>query len=222
MAGMWAFNDAASMIKQNYSLLTTLLIYRTCMCFRNGAQLQEDRHPQPGHLLRLWLCDAVPQVRTTASTQQRSVVSLRVSSDSWTFCASVLYCRYAFSKNNQPTMLPIPNSNVAFGNAKEMSRTDIARLNTLYGCCKCPLWSYTVHKQCITVIHTHIIPDPNVPLVFSEEVWPDVCLCSPQFTDQWWNNKLLMSLHDQSVSVLFLIKKHLTPHTPLKLGVWGG
>ncbi|XP_034412594.1 high choriolytic enzyme 2-like [Cyclopterus lumpus] len=44
------------------------------------------------------------------------------------------YHKYAFSKNNQPTMVPIPNSNVNFGNAKEMSRTDIARLNTLYGC----------------------------------------------------------------------------------------
>ncbi|XP_053178200.1 hatching enzyme 1.2-like [Scomber japonicus] len=45
------------------------------------------------------------------------------------------YHRYAFSKNNQPTMVPIPNSNVSFGNAKEMSRNDIARLNTLYKCC---------------------------------------------------------------------------------------
>ncbi|XP_030269940.1 low choriolytic enzyme-like [Sparus aurata] len=44
------------------------------------------------------------------------------------------YHRYAFSRNNQPTMVPIPNSNVSFGNAKEMSRNDIARLNTLYKC----------------------------------------------------------------------------------------
>ena len=35
-------------------------------------------------------------------------------------------------------MVPIPNSSVSFGNAKEMSRNDIARLNTLYKCCKCP------------------------------------------------------------------------------------
>ncbi|XP_053709402.1 hatching enzyme 1.2-like [Synchiropus splendidus] len=46
------------------------------------------------------------------------------------------YHKYAFSKNNQPTMLPIPNPNVSFGNAKEMSRNDIARLNTLYKCCE--------------------------------------------------------------------------------------
>ncbi|XP_071400322.1 hatching enzyme 1.2-like [Centroberyx affinis] len=44
------------------------------------------------------------------------------------------YHKYAFSKNNQPTMIPIPNSNVSFGNTKEMSHNDKARLNTLYKC----------------------------------------------------------------------------------------
>uniref|UniRef100_A0A3Q3MVZ3 Metalloendopeptidase n=1 Tax=Labrus bergylta TaxID=56723 RepID=A0A3Q3MVZ3_9LABR len=44
------------------------------------------------------------------------------------------YHKYAFSKNNKPTMLPIPNPNVSFGNAKEMSSNDKARLNTLYKC----------------------------------------------------------------------------------------
>uniref|UniRef100_A0A3Q3WXH2 Metalloendopeptidase n=1 Tax=Mola mola TaxID=94237 RepID=A0A3Q3WXH2_MOLML len=48
------------------------------------------------------------------------------------------YHRYAFSKNNRPTMVPIPNPNVSFGNAKEMSRNDNARLNMLHKCCKCP------------------------------------------------------------------------------------
>uniref|UniRef100_A0A8C2YWE8 Metalloendopeptidase n=1 Tax=Cyclopterus lumpus TaxID=8103 RepID=A0A8C2YWE8_CYCLU len=64
------------------------------------------------------------------------------------------YHKYAFSKNNQPTMVPIPNSNVNFGNAKEMSRTDIARLNTLYGCCECP------HK------HTDIIHVPHAACLY--------------------------------------------------------
>ncbi|XP_020510138.2 low choriolytic enzyme [Labrus bergylta] len=44
------------------------------------------------------------------------------------------YHKYAFSRNNQPTMLPIPNPNVSFGNAQEMSSNDKARLNTLYKC----------------------------------------------------------------------------------------
>ncbi|XP_061559278.1 hatching enzyme 1.2-like [Phycodurus eques] len=53
---------------------------------------------------------------------------------SYDYNSVMQYHKYAFSRNNQPTMLPIPNSNVSFGNAKEMSRTDIARLNTLYKC----------------------------------------------------------------------------------------
>ncbi|KAF7647811.1 hypothetical protein LDENG_00166090 [Lucifuga dentata] len=44
------------------------------------------------------------------------------------------YERYAFSKNNRPTMEPIPNSNVSFGQATQMSRNDIDRLNRLYKC----------------------------------------------------------------------------------------
>uniref|UniRef100_A0AAY4CBJ2 Metalloendopeptidase n=1 Tax=Denticeps clupeoides TaxID=299321 RepID=A0AAY4CBJ2_9TELE len=44
------------------------------------------------------------------------------------------YHRYAFSKNNQPTMVPIPNSNVEIGKATQMSNNDILRLNRLYQC----------------------------------------------------------------------------------------
>ncbi|KAF0043676.1 hypothetical protein F2P81_005013 [Scophthalmus maximus] len=47
------------------------------------------------------------------------------------------YHKYAFSKNNYPTMVPIPNSNVSFGQATQMSKNDIDRLNRLYQCCKC-------------------------------------------------------------------------------------
>ncbi|KAM9861201.1 hatching enzyme 1.2-like [Aulostomus maculatus] len=44
------------------------------------------------------------------------------------------YEKYAFSKNNRPTMVPIPNSNVSFGQATQMSKNDIDRLNRLYKC----------------------------------------------------------------------------------------
>uniref|UniRef100_A0A3B5PVQ6 Metalloendopeptidase n=1 Tax=Xiphophorus maculatus TaxID=8083 RepID=A0A3B5PVQ6_XIPMA len=44
------------------------------------------------------------------------------------------YHRYAFSANNQPTMVPIPDSSVSFGTATEMSMNDITRLNRLYNC----------------------------------------------------------------------------------------
>ncbi|XP_066511015.1 low choriolytic enzyme-like [Hoplias malabaricus] len=42
------------------------------------------------------------------------------------------YERYDFSRSRQPTIIPIPNSNVAFGCATQMSRTDILRINRLY------------------------------------------------------------------------------------------
>ncbi|XP_034536792.1 low choriolytic enzyme-like isoform X2 [Notolabrus celidotus] len=44
------------------------------------------------------------------------------------------YSRFAFSRNGQPTILPIPNNNVAIGRATQMSPTDILRVNRLYGC----------------------------------------------------------------------------------------
>uniref|UniRef100_A0A3Q3VLZ1 Metalloendopeptidase n=1 Tax=Mola mola TaxID=94237 RepID=A0A3Q3VLZ1_MOLML len=44
------------------------------------------------------------------------------------------YHSYAFSGNSRPTMEPIPNANVEFGTAKQMSKNDIIRLNTLYNC----------------------------------------------------------------------------------------
>lgn len=47
--------------------------------------------------------------------------------------------RYAFSKNNRPTMVPIPDSNVSFGRASQMSNNDIVRINNLYKCCESPV-----------------------------------------------------------------------------------
>ncbi|XP_026802500.1 high choriolytic enzyme 1-like isoform X1 [Pangasianodon hypophthalmus] len=44
------------------------------------------------------------------------------------------YEKTAFSKNGLPTMVPIPNSNVPFGTATQMSQNDIIRLNKLYKC----------------------------------------------------------------------------------------
>uniref|UniRef100_A0A8C2WH30 Metalloendopeptidase n=1 Tax=Cyclopterus lumpus TaxID=8103 RepID=A0A8C2WH30_CYCLU len=55
---------------------------------------------------------------------------------SYDYSSVMQYEKYAFSKNNRPTMVPIPNSNVSFGQATQMSRNDIDRLNRLYKCCK--------------------------------------------------------------------------------------
>ncbi|XP_058637643.1 six-cysteine containing astacin protease 1 [Onychostoma macrolepis] len=42
------------------------------------------------------------------------------------------YGRFAFSKNRQPTIIPIPDSNVSIGQAEKMSSNDILRINRLY------------------------------------------------------------------------------------------
>uniref|UniRef100_A0A8D0AU73 Metalloendopeptidase n=1 Tax=Sander lucioperca TaxID=283035 RepID=A0A8D0AU73_SANLU len=44
------------------------------------------------------------------------------------------YGRFAFSRNRQPTIVPIPDNNVDIGRATQMSPTDILRVNLLYNC----------------------------------------------------------------------------------------
>uniref|UniRef100_A0A4W5LC01 Metalloendopeptidase n=1 Tax=Hucho hucho TaxID=62062 RepID=A0A4W5LC01_9TELE len=44
------------------------------------------------------------------------------------------YTRLAFSKNNQPTILPIPDNSAVIGMATQMSPIDILRINRLYNC----------------------------------------------------------------------------------------
>lgn len=44
------------------------------------------------------------------------------------------YGRFAFSRNRQPTIVPIPDNNVSIGRATQMSRIDILRVNRLYRC----------------------------------------------------------------------------------------
>ncbi|KAL1007048.1 hypothetical protein UPYG_G00081200 [Umbra pygmaea] len=44
------------------------------------------------------------------------------------------YGRFAFSRNGQPTILPIPDNNAVIGRATQMSSTDILRINRLYSC----------------------------------------------------------------------------------------
>ncbi|KAM6942540.1 high choriolytic enzyme 1-like [Xenentodon cancila] len=47
------------------------------------------------------------------------------------------YGRFAFSRNRQPTIVPIPDPNVSIGRATEMSPVDILRVNRLYQCSRC-------------------------------------------------------------------------------------
>ncbi|CAB1339615.1 unnamed protein product [Coregonus sp. 'balchen'] len=49
------------------------------------------------------------------------------------------YSRFAFSRNTQPTILPIPDNNAVIGRATQMSPIDILRINRLYNCTGQPL-----------------------------------------------------------------------------------
>ncbi|GAA6215376.1 high choriolytic enzyme 2-like [Lates japonicus] len=44
------------------------------------------------------------------------------------------YGRFAGSWNSEPTMVPIPDPSVKFGEATRMSRNDVIRVNRLYNC----------------------------------------------------------------------------------------
>ncbi|XP_055086029.1 hatching enzyme 1.2-like [Periophthalmus magnuspinnatus] len=47
------------------------------------------------------------------------------------------YHKTVFSKNGRPTLVAWPDSSVTFGTARQMSSSDIKRLNLLYKCCEC-------------------------------------------------------------------------------------
>uniref|UniRef100_A0A1A8NTW1 Metalloendopeptidase n=2 Tax=Nothobranchius TaxID=28779 RepID=A0A1A8NTW1_9TELE len=44
------------------------------------------------------------------------------------------YGRFAFSRNREPTIIPVPDPNVEIGRATQMSANDILRVNRLYRC----------------------------------------------------------------------------------------
>uniref|UniRef100_A0A673L337 Metalloendopeptidase n=1 Tax=Sinocyclocheilus rhinocerous TaxID=307959 RepID=A0A673L337_9TELE len=48
------------------------------------------------------------------------------------FVFILFYLFITFSRNNEPTMIPIPDGNVVIGEARSMSRNDILRINRLY------------------------------------------------------------------------------------------
>uniref|UniRef100_A0A3B4AWY7 Metalloendopeptidase n=1 Tax=Periophthalmus magnuspinnatus TaxID=409849 RepID=A0A3B4AWY7_9GOBI len=55
------------------------------------------------------------------------------------------YGRFAFSSNRQPTIVPIPDANVAIGRATQMSPNDILRINRLYNCSMSTKIEHTPH-----------------------------------------------------------------------------
>uniref|UniRef100_A0A3B3WLZ1 Metalloendopeptidase n=1 Tax=Poecilia mexicana TaxID=48701 RepID=A0A3B3WLZ1_9TELE len=52
------------------------------------------------------------------------------------FTSVMHYGKYAFSKNENPTIVAKSDPNYDWGRATKMSANDIARVNRLYGCCE--------------------------------------------------------------------------------------
>ncbi|XP_063331106.1 high choriolytic enzyme 1-like [Pelmatolapia mariae] len=52
------------------------------------------------------------------------------------FTSVMHYGSFTFSKNGQPTIVAKSNPNLNFGNAFQMSASDVARVKRLYGCCE--------------------------------------------------------------------------------------
>lgn len=114
-------------------------------CNRAGVQLWQNQDQQPGDCLWLQLCDALWKASFALVTQKQDISFLDTPKrlvGLWQLnkCASgmclILEClcgfRFAFSKNREPTIIPIPDNNVSIGKAEKMSSNDILRINTLY------------------------------------------------------------------------------------------
>uniref|UniRef100_A0AAV2LTL2 Metalloendopeptidase n=1 Tax=Knipowitschia caucasica TaxID=637954 RepID=A0AAV2LTL2_KNICA len=74
---------------------------------------------------------------------------------SYDYGSVMQYHRTAFSRNGQPTMVPIPNSNVNLGGAREMSAADKKRLTSLYKCSVLARRSASMADSCQRGLPTH-------------------------------------------------------------------
>ncbi|XP_037652309.1 low choriolytic enzyme-like [Sebastes umbrosus] len=68
---------------------------------------------------------------TEGNFKRQKTNNLKTSYD---FNSIMHYSKYAFSKNGQPTIVAKRNPDQVLGRAKEMSQTDILRVNKLYRC----------------------------------------------------------------------------------------
>lgn len=74
-----------------------------------------------------------------------------------------LHNRFAFSSNREPTIVPIPDNNVAIGRATQMSPNDILRVNRLY---RCSMTFLLVHVKLTLISHLSSYSPPGYPLAY--------------------------------------------------------
>ncbi|KAK2913933.1 hypothetical protein Q8A67_002332 [Cirrhinus molitorella] len=91
-----------------------------------GFQHEQDRSDRDEHV-KILFENIIPEY--TAIFEKIDTINLETPYD---YSSVMHYSKTAFSKNNEPTIIPIPDSNVEIGEAQRMSSIDILRINRLY------------------------------------------------------------------------------------------
>ncbi|XP_053178944.1 low choriolytic enzyme-like [Scomber japonicus] len=93
-----------------------------------GFQHEQSRSDRDEHIEIIW------ENIKDGEEDQFEIVDTRNLDTPYDYDSVMQYKRDAFSKNGQPTMIPIPDPDVPIGMATEMSPNDILRVNRLYRC----------------------------------------------------------------------------------------
>jgi len=93
-----------------------------------GFHHEQTRNDRDNHIRVMWQ-NIIPDMKSNFDK-----VNTLNQGTGYDYGSVMQYERYAFSYNGHPTMVPYPNPNVSFGEATQMSKNDIARLNSLYDC----------------------------------------------------------------------------------------
>ncbi|KAK3509896.1 hypothetical protein QTP70_019379 [Hemibagrus guttatus] len=91
-----------------------------------GFHHEQDRSDRDDHV-RILLQNVIP-----GEEHNFDKVSTNNLNTPYDYNSVMHYSRFAFSRNQEPTILPIPDNNVPIGCATEMSPNDILRVNRLY------------------------------------------------------------------------------------------
>ncbi|XP_042268205.1 high choriolytic enzyme 1-like [Thunnus maccoyii] len=120
------FNEQALSLKRNGCLYHDIVQHELLHAL--GFKHEQCRSDRDEHIRILWE-NVIP--RWEYAFDKINTLNQGTSYD---YNSVMQYSKYAFSKNKKPTMVPIPDPNVEFGMATEMSQNDIDRLNRLYNC----------------------------------------------------------------------------------------
>ncbi|KAM9319101.1 low choriolytic enzyme-like isoform 1-T3 [Pholidichthys leucotaenia] len=93
-----------------------------------GFHHEQTRSDRDAHV-RIQLENVIPGLESNFNKVETNNLGTPYDYDS-----VMHYGRFAFSRNGQPTIVPIPDENVPIGRATRMSPNDILRVNRLYGC----------------------------------------------------------------------------------------